>query len=86
MTPGAATSVAISHREKGSNSAKPRRCRCSIKPPRVEDALVVASGTPHVDVHKLWDCSSGASVFMEVGFSCMGHEIPAALGLRMAPS
>lgn len=49
---------------------------------RPEDVLVVASGTPHVDVHKLWDASQGASVLMEVGFSCMTHEIPAALGVR----
>jgi 3D-(3,5/4)-trihydroxycyclohexane-1,2-dione acylhydrolase (decyclizing) len=48
------------------------------------DSLVVASGTPHVDVHKLWDCSTGSRVFMEVGFSCMGHEIAAGLGVRMA--
>jgi 3D-(3,5/4)-trihydroxycyclohexane-1,2-dione acylhydrolase (decyclizing) len=48
------------------------------------DALVVASGTPHVDVHKTWDTGQGARVYMEVGFSCMGHEIPAAMGVRMA--
>jgi 3D-(3,5/4)-trihydroxycyclohexane-1,2-dione acylhydrolase (decyclizing) len=48
------------------------------------DWLVVASGTPHVDVHKLWDPSGGARCLMEVGFSCMGGEIPAALGVRMA--
>jgi 3D-(3,5/4)-trihydroxycyclohexane-1,2-dione acylhydrolase (decyclizing) len=49
-----------------------------------EDRLVVASGTPHVDVHKLWDPSTGARCLMEVGFSCMAGEIPAALGVRMA--
>jgi 3D-(3,5/4)-trihydroxycyclohexane-1,2-dione acylhydrolase (decyclizing) len=49
-----------------------------------EDVLVVASGTPHVDVHKLWDTSRGTRVMMEVGFSCMGHEIPAALGVRLS--
>jgi 3D-(3,5/4)-trihydroxycyclohexane-1,2-dione acylhydrolase (decyclizing) len=49
-----------------------------------DDAVVVASGTPHVDVHKLWDSRGGTRVFMEVGYSCMGHEIPAALGVRMA--
>jgi 3D-(3,5/4)-trihydroxycyclohexane-1,2-dione acylhydrolase (decyclizing) len=48
------------------------------------DTLVVASGTPHVDVHKLWDTTSGTRILMEVGFSCMGHEIPAALGVRIA--
>jgi 3D-(3,5/4)-trihydroxycyclohexane-1,2-dione acylhydrolase (decyclizing) len=49
-----------------------------------EDWLVVASGTPHVDAHKLWDPSTGARCLMEVGFSCMAGEIPAALGVRMA--
>ncbi len=48
------------------------------------DWLVVASGTPHVDVHKLWDPGRGERCLMEVGFSCMGGEIPAALGVRMA--
>jgi 3D-(3,5/4)-trihydroxycyclohexane-1,2-dione acylhydrolase (decyclizing) len=48
------------------------------------DWLVVASGTPHVDVHKLWDSGRGERCLMEVGFSCMGGEIPAALGVRMA--
>ena len=48
------------------------------------DWLVVASGTPHVDVHKLWDAGQGERCLMEVGFSCMGGEIPAALGVRMA--
>lgn len=49
-----------------------------------DDALVVASGTPHVDVHKLFDCSGEFRVYMEVGFSCMGHEIPAGLGARLS--
>jgi 3D-(3,5/4)-trihydroxycyclohexane-1,2-dione acylhydrolase (decyclizing) len=35
-------------------------------------------------VHKAWDTSQGADVQMEVGFSTMGHEIPAALGLALA--
>jgi 3D-(3,5/4)-trihydroxycyclohexane-1,2-dione acylhydrolase (decyclizing) len=48
------------------------------------DWLVVASGTPHVDVHKLWDASGDDRCLMEVGFSCMGGEIPAALGVRLA--
>jgi 3D-(3,5/4)-trihydroxycyclohexane-1,2-dione acylhydrolase (decyclizing) len=52
--------------------------------PRPGDTLVVASGTPHVDVHKVWDTGQGAEVQMEVGFSTMGHEIPAGLGVRMA--
>ena len=49
-----------------------------------EDRLVVASGTPHVDVHKLWEASGSARCHMEVGFSCMAGEIPSALGVRTA--
>jgi 3D-(3,5/4)-trihydroxycyclohexane-1,2-dione acylhydrolase (decyclizing) len=51
---------------------------------RSGDWLVVASGTPHVDVHKLWEPVEGVRCLMEVGFSCMGGEIPAGLGVRMA--
>jgi 3D-(3,5/4)-trihydroxycyclohexane-1,2-dione acylhydrolase (decyclizing) len=51
---------------------------------RPDDWLVVASGTPHVDVHKLWEPAGAGRCLMEVGFSCMGGEIPAGLGARMA--
>jgi 3D-(3,5/4)-trihydroxycyclohexane-1,2-dione acylhydrolase (decyclizing) len=51
-----------------------------------QDVLVVASGTPHVDIHKLWDSTCGATVLMEVGFSCMAHEIPASVGVRYGAS
>ena len=51
---------------------------------RPRDWLVVASGTPHVDIHKMWDAGRGERCLMEVGFSCMGGEIPAALGVRLA--
>jgi 3D-(3,5/4)-trihydroxycyclohexane-1,2-dione acylhydrolase (decyclizing) len=48
------------------------------------DWLIVSSGTPHVDVHKLWNAQRGERCLMEVGFSCMAGEIPAAIGVRMA--
>jgi 3D-(3,5/4)-trihydroxycyclohexane-1,2-dione acylhydrolase (decyclizing) len=48
-----------------------------------DDRLVVASGTPHVDVHKLWNAAGSGRCVMEVGFSCMGGEIPTGLGVRM---
>jgi 3D-(3,5/4)-trihydroxycyclohexane-1,2-dione acylhydrolase (decyclizing) len=48
------------------------------------DWLIVATGTPHVDVHKLWNPERGERCLMEVGFSCMAGEIPAAIGVRMA--
>ena len=40
------------------------------------DWLIVSSGTPHVDVHKLWDPERGERCLMEVGFSCMARRDP----------
>jgi 3D-(3,5/4)-trihydroxycyclohexane-1,2-dione acylhydrolase (decyclizing) len=49
------------------------------------DVVVAAAGFLPGDVLKLWDTSFGAGDYhLEFGFSCMGHEIPAALGFRMA--
>jgi 3D-(3,5/4)-trihydroxycyclohexane-1,2-dione acylhydrolase (decyclizing) len=33
---------------------------------------------------RLWDCEGSAWCHIEFGFSCMGHELPAGLGIRMA--
>ena len=33
---------------------------------------------------KLWDASGGRSCHLEFGYSCMGYEIPAGLGVTMA--
>lgn len=48
------------------------------------DSVVVASGGPPGDIHQLWDTSDGRPTYIEYGFSCMGWEIPASLGVRMA--
>lgn len=48
------------------------------------DAVVAAAGSPPADIHKMWDHSSGSEIHLEFGFSCMGHEIPAAMGYKMA--
>jgi 3D-(3,5/4)-trihydroxycyclohexane-1,2-dione acylhydrolase (decyclizing) len=48
------------------------------------DTVVAASGSAPADMHKLWDCSSGSVAHIEFGFSCMGYEIPAGLGVRMS--
>ena len=48
------------------------------------DVVVAAAGSPPADVHKLWDHSDGTEVHLEFGYSCMGHEVPAAIGYRMA--
>lgn len=48
------------------------------------DTIVTAAGSPPGDLHKLWDVTGGAQCQLEFGFSCMGYEIPAGLGVRMA--
>jgi 3D-(3,5/4)-trihydroxycyclohexane-1,2-dione acylhydrolase (decyclizing) len=48
------------------------------------DVIVTAAGTPPADVHRMWDPSNGSEQHIEFGFSCMGHEIPAGLGFRLA--
>lgn len=51
---------------------------------RSGDTVVAAAGSPPGDLHKLWEVSSGAACHLEFGFSCMGYEIPAGLGVRMS--
>jgi 3D-(3,5/4)-trihydroxycyclohexane-1,2-dione acylhydrolase (decyclizing) len=48
------------------------------------DWLVAAAGYQPGDVLKLWQTPPGGHTHVEFGFSCMGHEIPAALGIRLA--
>jgi 3D-(3,5/4)-trihydroxycyclohexane-1,2-dione acylhydrolase (decyclizing) len=48
------------------------------------DTIVAAAGSPPGDLHKLWDVSQGSTCHLEFGYSCMGYEIPAGLGVRMA--
>ena len=51
---------------------------------RAGDWLVAAAGAPPGDLLKLWRCPPGSSAHIEFAFSCMGHEIPAGLGIRLA--
>jgi 3D-(3,5/4)-trihydroxycyclohexane-1,2-dione acylhydrolase (decyclizing) len=48
------------------------------------DTVVAASGGPPGDLLKLWDTAGGRSCHLEFGYSCMGYEIPAGLGVRLA--
>jgi 3D-(3,5/4)-trihydroxycyclohexane-1,2-dione acylhydrolase (decyclizing) len=51
---------------------------------RAEDWVVAAAGSPPGDLLKLWEVPDGASAHIEFGFSCMGHELPAGIGIRLA--
>jgi len=48
------------------------------------DTVIAAAGGPPGDLHKLWDATGGRTCHLEFGFSCMGYEIPAGLGVRLA--
>ena len=54
------------------------------KEARSGDTIVAAAGTPPGDLLKLWDSTGGRVCHLEFGYSCMGYEMPAGLGVRMA--
>ena len=51
---------------------------------RAGDTLVAAASTPAAELFKLFDARGGRAVYVEFGNSCMGFELPAGLGTRMA--
>jgi 3D-(3,5/4)-trihydroxycyclohexane-1,2-dione acylhydrolase (decyclizing) len=48
------------------------------------DVILSAAGSHPGDLHKLWRTRSPNSYHMEYGYSCMGYEIPGAMGAKMA--
>ncbi|EFH31596.1 IolD protein [Streptomyces pristinaespiralis ATCC 25486] len=49
-----------------------------------DDILINAAGSLPGDLHKLWRSRSADQYHVEYGYSCMGYEIPAAIGVAMA--
>ncbi|MFB7453592.1 3D-(3,5/4)-trihydroxycyclohexane-1,2-dione acylhydrolase (decyclizing) [Streptomyces sp. NPDC056194] len=48
------------------------------------DILINAAGSLPGDLHKLWRTRSRDQYHVEYGYSCMGYEIPAAIGVLLA--
>lgn len=48
------------------------------------DVLVNAAGSMPGDLQALWRAASPDQYHLEYGYSCMGYEIPAALGVKLA--
>ena len=48
------------------------------------DVLVSAAGSHPGDLHKLWRTRTPNGYHMEYGYSCMGYEIPGAMGAKIA--
>ncbi|MFE1913811.1 3D-(3,5/4)-trihydroxycyclohexane-1,2-dione acylhydrolase (decyclizing) [Streptomyces anandii] len=49
-----------------------------------EDVVINAAGSLPGDLHKLWRARSRRQYHLEYGYSCMGYEIPAAIGVQQA--
>ena len=48
------------------------------------DTIIAAAGGAPGDIQKAWDATGGKYAHLEFGFSCMGYEIPAGMGVRLA--
>ncbi len=53
---------------------------------RPGDTVIAAAGSPPGDILKFWDATGARHCHLEFGYSCMGYELPAGLGVRMAHS
>ncbi|MGW0610754.1 3D-(3,5/4)-trihydroxycyclohexane-1,2-dione acylhydrolase (decyclizing) [Streptomyces sp. NPDC002788] len=51
---------------------------------RDEDVVINAAGSLPGDLHKLWRSRSPRQYHLEYGYSCMGYEIPAGIGVQQA--
>jgi 3D-(3,5/4)-trihydroxycyclohexane-1,2-dione acylhydrolase (decyclizing) len=51
---------------------------------RPGDTAIAAAGGLPGDLQKLWDATGGRTLHLEFGYSCMGYELPAGVGVRMA--
>jgi 3D-(3,5/4)-trihydroxycyclohexane-1,2-dione acylhydrolase (decyclizing) len=51
---------------------------------RPGETIIAAAGGPPGDLQKVWDATERRYCHLEFGFSCMGYEIPAGLGVRLA--
>ena len=49
-----------------------------------EDILINAAGSMPGDLQALWKARSPKQYHLEYGYSCMGYELPASLGAKMA--
>jgi 3D-(3,5/4)-trihydroxycyclohexane-1,2-dione acylhydrolase (decyclizing) len=48
------------------------------------DVVVCAAGSMPGDLHKLWRVRDRKGYHVEYGYSCMGYEVPASIGIRLA--
>lgn len=49
-----------------------------------DDIIVSASGSLPSDLERVWEAKVRGTYHLEYGFSCMGYEVPGALGVKIA--
>lgn len=49
-----------------------------------EDVIICAAGSLPGDLHRLWRCELPKTYHVEYAFSCMGYEVAAGLGVKLA--
>jgi 3D-(3,5/4)-trihydroxycyclohexane-1,2-dione acylhydrolase (decyclizing) len=57
-------------------------CVNELTDPR--DVVLCAAGSMPGDLHKLWRVRDRKAYHVEYGYSCMGYEVPASLGIKLA--
>lgn len=68
----------------GENMSQAQVIQALNRHTQADDTLVLGSGGVVEVIHKTWDASNGTNIHFEYANSCMGHEIPAGLGHRLA--
>ncbi len=48
------------------------------------DVVLCAAGSMPGDLHKLWRVRDRKAYHVEYGYSCMGYEVPASIGIKLA--
>jgi 3D-(3,5/4)-trihydroxycyclohexane-1,2-dione acylhydrolase (decyclizing) len=51
---------------------------------RPQDVVICAAGSMPGELHKLWRARDPKQYHVEYGYSCMGYEIPAGIGVKLA--
>ena len=75
---------AVDHESDDEAMSQGRLIRALNQAAQAGDTVIGAAGTPPADLLKMWDATGGRNCHIEFGYSCMGYEIPAGIGVRMA--
>ena len=75
--------AAVSEEAPGEAMSQGKLIRVINEEAQPGDTVIAAAGTLPGDLLKMWDATGGRKCHLEFGYSCMGYEMPAGLGVRM---